>query len=433
MSNKPDKPESGEKRSQKYDLAREIFNAPSPESFTRSLPAQSLYVTCLRRGLSSSLEILEMASREQFQLLLDFDLWKRDRLNEDQFWNWLELPDESNDLTILQKILQSIDLKILCLIFSRYVDVISNEEPTEEAPDIHFSTPDKGHTWIRSQTQDEHKDFLLKRLLALIFETDSDLFYQLLSVPTVSTPSMLEEESYIERAKRVEAEGIPSVETSIELHTGISLESTIKKLASDNYRIIESFDIRAVRPLVYDSRLPSPLKDLAAQIQSPEKFETEITLLLNSGCIYWAIDLSDKERIEMLAGFIRGCINLALEALLESTDRSLQEIYSAIGLIEIYRTGLSQVLSLKELALDISRTEIGTDTDELLLHSLKLSPPLVPDYIQSKGGVNEDEMKNDLSLEERLLSATYNPIEHQSLIHWLRDYLKKATRPNIAR
>ncbi len=373
-----------------------------------------------------------MISREQFQLFLDFDLWKRDRLNEEHFWSWLELPDESNELTILQKLLQSIDLKVLCLIFSRYVDTVTNEEPTEEAPDIHFSTPDKGYTWIRAHTQDEHKDFLLKRLLALIFETDADLFYQLLSVPSVSTPSMLEEESYQERSKRMESEGVPSLDSASELHTGISLESTIKKLTSSQTKIVENFNIRAVRPLVYHSRLPSPLRDLVSQIQSPDQFETEITLLLNSGCVYWAIDFSDREQLEVIAGFIRGCINLSLEALSSGANMNVVEIYQTIGLIEIYRTGLSIVMNLKELALDVPQSACNTNTDEAIVSGLKMSPPLAPDFLNQDGSFQDGfmELKSD---DSGKLASGFHPLEHMSLIQWLKEYLRNISTMNLPR
>src|SRR5690606_22593195 len=97
----------------------------------------------------SSAEVIEMASREQVQTMLDLDLWTYDQFAEDQLWEWLELPDATDDLSILQKLLGGLDLKLVAHLIGSYVEVVVVEEPTELPPDPSFSTPDKGYTWIK--------------------------------------------------------------------------------------------------------------------------------------------------------------------------------------------------------------------------------------------------------------------------------------------
>ena len=154
-----------------------------------------------------------MASLEQCRLLSDFDLWNGDSLNEAALWEWLALTDEVESLELLQKLVKFVDLKLFAILFGKYIEVKIFDDPTEQPPGEGFHTPDRGATWIGIKTEDPDKHFLLARLLALIFESSAELFYQLISIVTVATASMLEEESYQERMKRLAAEGNPTLFT----------------------------------------------------------------------------------------------------------------------------------------------------------------------------------------------------------------------------
>jgi hypothetical protein len=174
-------------------------------------------------GLQSSSDIIMMASMEQCRLLTDFDLWTGDTLHEEALWEWLALTDETESLELLQRFIKIVDLKLLAVLIEKYVEVKVFEEPTDQPPGAGFHTPDKGHTWIGIATEDADKHFLLARLLALIFESSAELFYQLISIVSVATTSMLEEESYQERQKRLAAEGVPEPEVDAAVHAPYSL------------------------------------------------------------------------------------------------------------------------------------------------------------------------------------------------------------------
>ena len=196
------------------DLHKAIFDSEAPEQVIRQLPAQALFMVVRHLGLSGAADIIALASIEQVRLLSDFDLWNRDTINEDHVWEWLALTDETESLDLLQKVVKCVDLKVLSVMLSRYTDVQIFSEPTDLPPGPGFHTPDKGFTWVGITVQDADQHFLLARLLALIFETSAELYYQLLSIPSVATVSMLEEESFVERSKRLAAEGIPEPELS---------------------------------------------------------------------------------------------------------------------------------------------------------------------------------------------------------------------------
>ena len=206
------------------NLLRQIFASDSPEKTVRLLPAQTLYLLARQTGLSSCVELLEICTLEQLRTVLAFDLWDRDTVSEERLWEWLELPEANDDLRILRRVIQAMDLKIIALFIERYVQVITVEEPSDQPPGPFFYTPDKGYTWLQVSHADSRQHFLLQRLLAQIFEMDTELFYQLLNVPCLYTPSMLENDAYEERSQRLRGEGIPTEDEAHNYTTPLSVE-----------------------------------------------------------------------------------------------------------------------------------------------------------------------------------------------------------------
>ncbi|RIL07510.1 MAG: hypothetical protein DCC75_09955 [Proteobacteria bacterium] len=333
-------------------LAKAIFQAEVPEEFIRQLPPQSMLMVIKHNGLASSSDLVELATLEQCRLLIDFDCWRGDLFSEEAFWEWLSLSDDENGLRILQKIVKCIDLKLVSLLIARYVEVKTFENPTDTPPAPGFYTPDKGHSWILIKLEDPTKHFLLARMLALIFETNADLYYQLLSAPLVATESVLEEDSFQERNKRLSAEGVPDPEWAAAINQPLQIAQIKRALEESPKRpVIEN--ISAVHPLIYDSSLDSPLGQLFGEQNRREVLESELTLLMNAAIVRFKIDFYDAAAVRLLSQKVKGALNIGLEIITAETKcREAQSAYEALGLQKIYALGLGRLLSLRKQALD---------------------------------------------------------------------------------
>jgi len=341
------------------NLARTIFKADMPEAVLRELPAQTLFMAVKQSGLSSSVEMIEMATPEQIRLLLDFDCWTGDEFNEESLFEWLALTDATSELTLLQKILKSCDLKVITLLIARHVEAKASEESTDMPPGEGFYTPDKGWTWIRVKTEDPQKHFLLMRLLALLFETNADLFYQILAIPNYNTESTVMEEAYQDRERRLSGEGIPDAEFAARVHVPRSAEVQLRELREKLLHRPTVQDIAIVEPVVYDTALPTLLSELARELNASEEFEGELTLLANAAVVRYSVDFSEFDDVQELISFVKGTLNLGLEAFMEAGQRdgqesSVREIYEAFGLQGAYAAGLFELTSLRRSALEIS-------------------------------------------------------------------------------
>jgi hypothetical protein len=376
------------------DLYKAIFDSDAPEQVVRQLPAQSLYMVVKSTGLQSSSDIIMMASMEQCRLLTDFDLWTGDTLNEEALWEWLALTDETESLELLQKFIKIADLKLIAILIERYVEVKVFEEPTEQPPGPGFHTPDKGFTWIGIKTEDATKHFLLARLLALIFESSAELFYQLISIMTVATTSMLEEESYQERQKRLAAEGVPEAEVAAAVHAPYSLAEARAEVGGKRGRGLVD-DIRSIEPLIYEARVARLFGDLVREATDRDELEMEFTYIMNAAVVRWGVDFSNQESVLDLAERVKGAINIALERLTMGASSSLKEVYGALGLGKLYRLGVTELMAVRTKARKIPLEAVGTlrDSEPVLFGAVACAReafPVMPLYLNDDGSVEQE-------------------------------------------
>lgn len=377
------------------ELYRAIYDSDAPEQIVRQLPSQSLFMVVKERGLESSADLLSMASLEQCRLMSDFDLWHGDSLNEENLWRWLAITDETDSLELLQKLVKFIDLKIIALLLSRYVEVKVFDEPTEQAPGPGFHTPDNGSTWIGIRTEDPDHHFLLARLLALIFESSAEVFYQLLATPGVATVSMLEEEAFSERTKRLAAEGIPEPEVAAAVHAPYSLAEAKQDIASRaSAKVIE--DIRSIEPLVYEARSTRLFAELLRQVADHESLEMEFTYIMNAAVVKWGVDFSEQAKVLELAEQVKGAINIALERLTTDGAMKVLDAYGALGLGKLYRLGLMELLSVRSKArkVPVESLEKIREADPVafsVVACAREALPVMPLFLNEDGSVTEDE------------------------------------------
>jgi Family of unknown function (DUF6178) len=377
------------------NLAKKIFAAELPEQVIRTIPAQSLYLAIKRNSLPSSAELIEIASLEQVRVILDLDLWKKSYFDEDNFWTWLSLPDESDGLEILQKILKCIDLKLISLIISRHVTHSFSEEATEQPPTPNSFTPDKGRTWININIEDNDKHFLLGRLLAMIFETNADLFYQLLSITATTTQSILEEESYTDKKRRLNSEGIPDDEIAYTINTPISTDQA-KRMLSENNTKITVADISSIQPLIYDNSIVQPLASLIADYAVREELEIGITHVMNAAIVRWQIELNDYNELLLLSQKVKGTINIGLEKALTLKPGDVLTIYRAMGVENIFRLGLGELLNLRKKVLSIKNTikdeSLVEQSKMLIINYACQAFPEIPEFAKEKDIVSLNEL-----------------------------------------
>lgn len=404
-------------------LYKQIFDSDSPEQYVRSVPSQSLYLSFKERGIESSYELIEILPQETFRMFLDFDLWQKDSINEDSLWDWIRLSDEDDPLKFVQKFVKCVDLKIVSWLMSKYVKTIIFEQNNENPPGAQWSTPDKGFTWILVDTEDSEKYFYLNRLLALIFETSAELFYQLLAIPNVSTMTLLEEEAFQDKVKRISAEGVPDTEFCLEINAPL-LPYQAKELLNEDINASKSIDIPVIDPLVYSSTSSKlePFDQLFLNIKDPESALSELTLILNASIQFFNIPFYEIESVNKHAKKVRGAINIGLEKACENKDITPSIAFEKLGLIKLYRLGLFKVLELRKLARSAKIDELKALQENQPLFSIfancREEMPELPNFIKDDGSIEY--------LENKELSSVSRAFEHLFQLEQITNIIKEA-------
>src|SRR6476646_3261605 len=114
------------------------------ESAVRALPGDELYYVLHELGHEDAAPLLAAATADQLQVVFDFALWQRDRIEPDSLAEWAEAiahapPDRIADW------LAGLDAEVVALILRRGARIYDvTEAPAPEEPEgTFFPTPDR--------------------------------------------------------------------------------------------------------------------------------------------------------------------------------------------------------------------------------------------------------------------------------------------------
>jgi hypothetical protein len=409
-------------------LYNQIFDSESPENVINTLPAQTLYTLVKDRGIESSLELLELIPINTFRTFLDFELWQKDTFNEDNLWNWLQLSDDEDPLKHTQRVLKSIDLKLLAMLVGKHVQVQVFDEKSETPPGVAWFTPDQGYTWLFVNLEDPDKHFHLNRLLALLYETSSDLFYQILSIPTVSTLTQLEEEAFIDRSKRLASEGVPEPEQYIEINTSLfpyQIKEELQAVSSTP----KPTDIPVVEPVIAmasNGKL-DPLDSALNESLDFEMLQGELTLIMNASLQFFNIPFYDVELLKLHAKKVKGAINIGLEKALSFEICSALDCINKLNLTKLYRLGLYELRAmqkpLKKINIDEIKAHQSDPASFSIIANLLEAFPAIPELFDKSGQITNNQAG--------VLDTTSRAIEHLEEINLISKFLSEQLKiPN---
>ncbi|MBW6484886.1 MAG: hypothetical protein K0B01_01875 [Syntrophobacterales bacterium] len=72
-------------------LLQRVLDSENPGELVKQLPAEDLFWVVKRIGADDCLALLEIASEEQWQYLVDLDVWRKDLLSPQKALAWLKL------------------------------------------------------------------------------------------------------------------------------------------------------------------------------------------------------------------------------------------------------------------------------------------------------------------------------------------------------
>ncbi len=180
-----------------------LLDTPDPKAAVAALPVDEFYYLVAERGLPEAQELLHLAAPEQLQMLLDMEIWDRDRLLPSKAEPWLAALIEAPAEQIYQWV-RGLDVEVTALLLRRRMtlyDLTMGEEPDSDPEGQFFKTPDGFFMIDALGSPDEQR--VTQSLLEALYSTDLNYARRVLVALNQELESNLEEEAYRWRAGRL--------------------------------------------------------------------------------------------------------------------------------------------------------------------------------------------------------------------------------------
>jgi hypothetical protein len=386
------------------DRLHYLFLSEHPEQLVQQLPELEVFLTVKEAGEKDCFDLISLTTPEQFQFLLDLDLWKKDQLDAEKVLDWMEILLESGEKRVIQFI-QSSDIEFIALLLKKFIHATTIDgEHVEGADRVPLFTLDQYH-FIHFRGKRTREIF--EPFLKILYRADEKSYQRLMDSLMVELESELEEMGYRLRNSRLSDYGFPDFEESLEIYHFLNPDSPI-------------LEERPLKGTVQEERMKgSPIFYLTHQAEGPffssvlskiddsheqDRLKQEIAALCNKAIVAEAVDLSNLVAMERAVKKVYHTLNLSLHYLSKGDEMRALEILQSLPLQRLFQYGVSTTLLLRRKAESLLKGPWFSNEQENLVlfdppHFEKLEgilrrrPALYRDWVY-------EDFKNPLDLKE---------------------------------
>ena len=324
-----------------------ILDHHDPGQLVRAISRVDFFWLIKKIGEDDSLPLLRLASNDQWQYMMDMELWKRDRIELKEMVSWLDRLIKA-DPERLARWLYSDDGNLLAHYFFHYMlDVKIKEDQDYIPPDGYFTFDNLYFISILDKENEE----VIEQMLRNLSSEDYNRFHALLLGLGGVIPSEIEEELYRLKSVRMAEDGYLPFEEAISIYSYQNPE-LIKK-ASSEYRLLfpdeETSALVPLTPLSYaeGDNIFSKTIALIHDSQSLERLRLEFAGLCNQ---IFSADGILPEGMDDLINITRkaaGYLSIGIERLSGGDLQVAEEFIRNNPLVSIFRAGFGMTLELK--------------------------------------------------------------------------------------
>jgi hypothetical protein len=328
---------------------RALFFSHNPKELVQKLPELEIFLTVKEVGRSDAIDLVSLTTPEQFQYLLDLDLWKKDRLDPDKVVRWLEILLESGEERVVEFI-RSSDLEFLCLLFITFLHITKFEGDPTELMDRNLPfTLDREYfiTFRKAEIRPVFQPFL-----EILYRYDTDTYRRLMESLLSELESDIEETSYRFRNARLADYGFPDMEQALEIYRFVNpgtlpVEETPQVTVHDiSEKTQPTFYLTAQGDGPFFSAVFSKVTDPLVR----DRLREELAGLCNKAMVAESIDLLDIGDMEWVVKKVFHYLNLGLQGLSGEEEGKAVRILRTASLQKVFQAGMGATLLLRKKA-----------------------------------------------------------------------------------
>ena len=334
------------------EILERILREQNPRKLVEDLPAGDLYWVVKKVGADDCLPLLELATPDQWQYLLDLEVWDRDEINPAEALAWLKRLFEADSGRTIHWLLHEGNA-LLYFVLQKSIEVMVREEDDKE-----FEIPEGFFTHdgvLYLNALDPETEPFLRELTAAIAAASLPALQTLMSSLASTVPSEMEEGMYRMRNVRLAECGFLPFEEAVSIYAPLSpgqLKREGKPADDDLSAGDEPAALIPFLPL-HEGGQAGLLREAIAGITDPlvlDRVRLEFAGLANQVA---AVEGLARMELDGLVGVTRraaGYVNIALEEMTGKDREGAAELLVENPLESIFRVGFGFVLRLKRIA-----------------------------------------------------------------------------------
>jgi len=330
------------------DSLKKILSLDHPQGLIRSLSRVDFYWLLKKIGEEDSLPLLQMASYEQWQYLMDMELWKKDRMSLEEASAWITRLNQADPGRLLQWLCTEGEY-FSCLYFSKMIRV--EVRRTDEVYDLSdgFVTFDNLFFFKVLNPEDEEH---IRNIFQLLAATELERYQALLLGIQGTLPSEMEEELYRLRNVRLAEDGFLPYEEALSIYSRLKPESLKRNEKTSSLEFSptpEEGILVPITPIIH-TETTSFFIESAGGISDPlfmDRIRVEFAGLCNQVIAADGMEVNELEVLLKVCRRAAGYISLGLEKVSDKKLPLSEEFLRSNSLIDLFRVGYGLALELK--------------------------------------------------------------------------------------
>ncbi len=330
-------------------LLEYFLSADKPRELVRSLAPQDYYWVIKRVGEDDYLPLLELGSYDQWQHVMDLELWEKDRLDLNQAYKWLSRLHKAHPPS-LAKWLYTKAQHLAYLFFYKSIEV--ETRPQDEAYDLPdgFFTLD-GVYYLRAKNPEQQE--ILYEILRSMAQLDYNLYQSFLTTLPGVIPAELEEEMFRLRGIRLAEVGFLPFNEAMEIYSALPLQAIAPEQKGEIVEIDQDEeDIKGLVPVT--PLQEAPRENMLIKVASKdmdlafvERLQLEFAGLCNQILSAEGLRVEDFDVLVQTCRRASAYLNLALEEIAGEDLSRAEQIVKNHSLVKIFRVGFGLALRAK--------------------------------------------------------------------------------------
>jgi hypothetical protein len=346
-----------------------ILEYKQPDALVHSFVEQDFYFLIHEIGPEDSVPLLALASQNQWEYILDMEIWNQDRIGIRNMTRWLYLLFNANPKRMIQWFLSE-KTEIIEFYLHKFLNIVirDHDQDPSDFGDGYFTLDDTFYIRIVDLDESSEPDPINKELKHLFLNdfleklADFDFIqYQKVLLETIHVlPAETEEEAYRLRTVRLAEKGFLPFSEAVGVYQSMTPQEIKKKLINLSrgikeqediilYRIrspLAPFDVADNQENVFSRSLKSEtVNDILPLVQS------EFASLCNQLISADRITVQSRDQLKDVVRKACGYLSIGLEHLAGSKQRmsssQMASIIARYPLTWIFRAGYGRILILK--------------------------------------------------------------------------------------